>query len=119
MARPVFPLRFKDPETKEMLRLVSDQLGVPMNDLAEDAIRHELVLLGAHVERQLSEIVTALKSYNPQRDIDTYLDAFAVGEADGDPVQARQLSAPGARRAKRTEGSSPKLQRALKAFKQQ
>lgn len=118
MTRPAFPLRFKDPETKEMLRLVSDQLGIPMNDLAEDAIRHELVLLGADIERQLTEIVTALKSYNPQTDLPVYLDAFAAGEADGDPVQARQLPAPETRRPKRAEASSPKLQRALAAFKQ-
>lgn len=118
MTRPAFPLRFKDPETKEMLRLVSDQLGVPMNDLAEDAIRHELVLLGADIERQLTEIVTALKSYNPQTDLHAYLDAFAAGEAHGDPVQAQQLPAPVTRRPTRTEASSPKLQRALAAFKQ-
>lgn len=118
MTRPAFPLRFKDPKTKEMLRLVSDQLGVPMNDLAEDAIRHELVLLGADVERQLTEIVTALKSYNPQTDLDAYLDAFAAGEADGDPVQAKQLSVPMTKRPKRAEASSPKLRRALAAFKQ-
>ena len=118
MTRPAFPLRFRDPETKEMLRLVSDQLGVPMNDIAEDAIRHELVLLGAHIERQLTEIVTALKSYNPQTNLDAYLDAFAAGEAHGDPVQARQLPVPVTRRPTRAEASSPKLQRALAAFKQ-
>lgn len=118
MTRPAFPLRFKDPATKEMLRLVSDQLGVPMNDLAEDAIRHELVLLGAHIERQLTEIVTALQSYNPQTDLDAYLDAFAAGEAQSDPIKARQLPTSPTRRAKRAGASAPKLQRALAAFKQ-
>ncbi len=116
MTRPAFPLRFKDPETKEMLRLVSDQLGVPMNDLAEDAIRHELVLRGAYLERQLTELVAALKSYKPETDLDAYLDAFASGEADGDPVQARQLAAP-AGRSKRAEASAPKLRQAIEAFK--
>lgn len=118
MTRPAFPLRFKDPETKEMLRLVSDQLGVPMNDLAEDAIRHELVLLGADLERQLTEIVTALKSYDPQTDLAAYLDAFAAGEAHRDPLQAQQLPVRETRRPKGAEASAPKLQRALAAFKQ-
>jgi phosphoribosylamine-glycine ligase len=90
MTTSAFPLRFKDPETKRMLRLVSDQLGVPMNELAEDAIRHELVILGAQVERQLSDIVTALQSYDPQTDLAAYLDAFASGEGQDDPVQAGQ-----------------------------
>lgn len=99
-----------------MLRLVSGQLGVPMNDLAEGAIRHELVLLGAHLEHQLTEIVTALKSYNPQTDLDAYLDAFASGEAQGDPVEARQIPVPSKRHPKRVGASSPKLKRARAAF---
>lgn len=118
MTRLAFPLRFKDPATKEMLRLVSNQLGVPMNDLAEGAIRHELVLLGAHLELQLTEIVTALKSYNPQTDLDAYLEAFASGEAQGDPVEVRQIPAPSKRHRQRTGASSSKLERALAAFEQ-
>lgn len=118
MTRSAFPLRFKDPETKAMLRLVSDQLGVPMNDLAEDAIRHELVLLGADIERQLTEIVNSMKSYNPQADLGAYLDAFASGEGQGDPVRTEQVAVPFTRRRKRAGASSPKLEKALAAFEQ-
>ncbi|SRR6266851_5339374 len=118
MTRPAFPLRFKDPATKEMLRLVSDQLGVPMSDLAEDAIRNELVVLGAHIERQLTEIVIALRSYDPQTDLDAYLDEFAAGEIHRDPVQAQQLPASPKPHPGRAGAGSPKVRRALAAFKQ-
>lgn len=88
---PAFPVRFKDPSTKEMLRLVSDQLGVPMNDVAEGAIRNELILLGVGIERQLTEIVEALRSYDPVKDVDRYIEAFGAGEELGDPLQATRV----------------------------
>lgn len=119
MAAPAFPLRFKDPTTKDMLRLVADQLGVPMNDIAEDAVRQELVLLGAGIEQQLSTVVEALRGYRPERHAQAMIDAYVAGEANEDPMQARQLTGrPGA------EGDNPpvtepsaKLRSALAAFK--
>jgi hypothetical protein len=91
MASPVFPLRFKDPATKDMLRLVADQLGVSMTDLAEDAVRQELMILGAGLEQQLTDIVEALRSYRPD-DSGSHIATYAAGEAcEDDPMRARQL----------------------------
>lgn len=126
MATTAFPLRFKDDETKEMLRLVSEQLGISMTEIAEAAIRKELILLGAGIERQLSEVVAALREYNPQTDVEAHIDAAAEGEALPDPLQGTQIP-PGsgrvARPAKsassaRSERRNPKLAKALAAFKQ-
>lgn len=94
-----FPLRFKDPQTKEMLRVVATELGIPMTEIAEEAIRHELVLLGRDLDRQLTEVVEALRSYDPERDIDHYLDQIEAGEAQDDPIQARQIPSNPAKRA--------------------
>lgn len=106
MAQSSFPLRFKNPRTKEMLRLVSSEIGVPMTEVAEEAIRHELVLLGADIERQLSDIVQALRSYQPERDIEHYLDLIEEGEARPDPIRARQLPATGTKAAGVSEATA-------------
>lgn len=93
MASSAFPLRFKNQSTKDMLRLVSDQLGIPMNDIAEEAVRQELVLLGAGIEAQLMQIVERLRQYDPERDMASSVAAVIEGESLPDPLQARQLSA--------------------------
>ncbi len=120
-----FPLRFKDPHTKEMLRLVADQLGVPMNDIAEEAVRQELILLGAGIEEQLSRILERLRDYNPQRDLAAHIDAYIEGEANPDPLQATQVRSTNptprrlTRKAPAPEGRhvDPRLAGALAAFK--
>lgn len=130
---PAFPIRFKDPSTKEMLRLVSDQLGVPMNDVAEAAIRNELILLGVGIERQLTEIVAALRSYSPAADLDRLIEEIGAGEELGDPLRATRVesSSTGKRFAGLTTGkvimgratakkgavSAPQLAGALASFK--
>jgi hypothetical protein len=91
MTTPAFPVRFKDPATKEMLRVVSDQLGVSMNDVAESAIRNELILLGAGIEQQLTEIVELLRNYDADRDFDRFVEAVGAGEELGDPLQATRI----------------------------
>lgn len=131
MTTPAFPLRFKDPDTKEMLRIVATQLGVPMNEIAERAIRREVILLGAGIEKQLTEIVAALRSYNPERDIDAYMDDVADGEGLPDPLQATQIPPAVAKtprastvstgkplQGKQVARRNPKLAGALAAFKQ-
>lgn len=60
-----------------------------MTDIAEKAIEHELVLLGADLERRLSAALDVVRSYQPEVDLEPYLAAVASGEASGlDPAGA-------------------------------
>lgn len=79
----VFPLRFKNPRTRAALRLLSEQTGTSMTDLAETAIEHDIALLGADVERRLEEALTVVRSYRPSRDLDAYIAAAQEGERSG------------------------------------
>lgn len=68
MARDVFPLRFKNPHTRAALKLIAEQTGMSITDIAEKAIEHEVALLGA--------------------DLGGYLEAAAAGERSGlDPAR--------------------------------
>lgn len=84
MSRPdVFPLRFKNPATKEALRYVAEQNGMSMTELAEKAIEHEIALMGADLERRLTEALEQVRSYRPATDLDRYIEAVAAGEESG------------------------------------
>ena len=78
--RDVFPLRFKNPGTREALRHLSEQTGIPMTDIAERAIEHEVALQGADLERRLEEALAVVRSYTPGRDLDAYLAEVEAGE---------------------------------------
>lgn len=101
-----------------MLRIVAGQLGVPMNDIAEDAVRQELILLGAGLEQQLSEVVAALRAYRPDRDVQPLIEAYVAGEANEDPMQARQIpeSAVPTEMYRPVSETPPELRSALAAF---
>lgn len=82
-SRDVFPLRFKNPRTRGALRHLSEETGVPMTDIAERAIEHEVALQGADLERRLEEALDVVRSYRPETDLGAYLDAAAEGERGG------------------------------------
>jgi hypothetical protein len=88
MARPstrdTFSLRFKNPRNREALRRMSEATGTPMTDLIEMAVEHEMVLLSADLERRLEEALAVVRSYKPERDLESYIAAAAAGEEDGD-----------------------------------
>jgi hypothetical protein len=54
-ARTKFTLRFRNPETHEILGLVADRYGVSMNQLAEDMLERELRAAALVLELDLSE----------------------------------------------------------------
>ena len=82
-SRDVFPLRFKHRATREALKNLAEQTGVSMTDIAERAIEHEIVLQGADLERRLTEALSVVRRYQPQRDAQAYVAAAAAGERSG------------------------------------
>lgn len=85
-----FPMRFKRPQTKEALRRLAAAQGTSMTEVAERAIEHEVALLGADMERRLTEALAVVRTYNGtgQIDVDEWIEAVAAGEASGlDPMR--------------------------------
>ncbi|MFA6297946.1 MAG: hypothetical protein WC642_02180 [Nocardioides sp.] len=85
-----FPMRFKRPQTKEALKRLAAAQGTSMTEVAERAIEHEVALLGADMERRLSEALEVVRAYNQagQGDVEDWIDAVAVGEESGlDPMR--------------------------------
>ena len=60
--RDVFPLRFKNGATRQALKHLAEQTGVPMTEIAERAIEHEIALQGSDLERRLTEELDQLAS---------------------------------------------------------
>jgi len=91
--RDTFPLRFKRPQTREALKQVAAAAGMSMTDAAEQAIEHEVALLGLDLERRLAEALDVVRSYTAA-DTEDYLTAIAAGERSGlDPM--RDITADG------------------------
>lgn len=104
-SRDTFPLRFRNPRNREALRQLAELTGTSMTAIAERAIEHEVVLLAADLEHRLEQSLETVRSYQPERDLDAYIDAAAAGEQEGDlgfgmravqavDVEARQQHAP-------------------------
>lgn len=84
--RTVFPLRFESERTREMLRLVAEQRGTSMNQLAEEMIERELEVLALGLEVSLTRTMELLASYRGEGRTEAW-DAFAEGEGQPDPVR--------------------------------
>lgn len=85
-----FPMRFKRPQTKEALKQLAVAQGTSMTEVAERAIEHEIALLGADMERRLTEALAVVRAYNreDQADVGQWIDAVATGEESGlDPMR--------------------------------
>ncbi len=85
-----FPLRFANPETRERLRLVADQLGTSMNRLADDMIERELAAISLGLEAELEETLRRLRELRPA-DIEASLAGWAEAEGQADPISARMV----------------------------
>ena len=87
--RPAFTLRFRNEKTHRALRLTAEMLGVSMNELAEEAIAHELAILGADLEQKLTRTARLLRSYRGEG-LDDDIEAFAQAEVTvDDPLRSR------------------------------
>lgn len=65
-------------------------MGTSMTEVAERAIEHEIALLGADMERRLTEALEVVRAYNreDQADVGEWIDAVAAGEESGlDPMR--------------------------------
>lgn len=86
--RDVFPLRFKNGATRQALKHLAQQTGVPMTEIAERAIEHEIALQGSDLERRLTEALAVVRAYQPDVDAAAYIAAAADGERSGlDPFR--------------------------------
>jgi hypothetical protein len=89
-ARRSFTLRFEHPETHDLLSLVSDRLGVSMNQLAEQMITAELEVVSAGLQADLMHTLGMLGSYRSNAEAEA--EAFARAEAAfADPIHARMV----------------------------
>ena len=89
-ARRSFTLRFEHAETHDLLSLVSDRLGVSMNQLAEQMITAELEVVSAGLQADLMHTLGMLGSYRSNAEAEA--DAFARAEvAFADPIHARMV----------------------------
>jgi hypothetical protein len=86
--RDVFPLRFKNGATRQALKHLAEQTGVPMTEIAERAIEHEIALQGSDLERRLTEALAVVRTYQPDVDAGAFISAAAAGERSGlDPFR--------------------------------
>lgn len=96
-SRDTFPLRFKNPNTREALKHLAEQSGTSMTDIAERAVAHEVALQGADLERRLSEALAVVHAYTAGGDAGAYIDAVAAGERSGlDPMRDTRAAHAGA-----------------------
>lgn len=115
-SRDTFPLRFRNAHNREALRQIADMTGMSMTAIAERAIEHEVILLAADLEHRLEQALEVVRNYNPTQSLESYLDAAAAGEAEGDlgvglraiHVSGAEETEPSTRRAA-AQHSSPAL----------
>ncbi len=85
-----FTLRFRSPQTHELLGVVADELGLSKNQLAEQMLERELQAAALSLELDLAGTLELLQSYNRDTDVESHIQAFAEGEAYGDdPLRSR------------------------------
>jgi hypothetical protein len=94
-ATPKFTLRFRNPETHEILGLVADRYGVSMNQLAEDMLERELRAAALVLELDLSGTLDLLRGYNRAEHLERAIEEFAEAEGgERDPLRARLAETP-------------------------
>jgi hypothetical protein len=84
--RTAFPLRFENERTRDMLRLVAEQQGTSMNQLAGEMIERELEVLALGLEVSLTRTMELLAAYRGEGRAEAW-DAFAEAEGLPDPVR--------------------------------
>jgi hypothetical protein len=86
---PQMVLRFRNAETHRMLQRVAVALGVPMDELAEAAIRQGLAALAVNLEPNMQRTVELLGSFEDDPERNAVEFARAEGMYD-DPLRARR-----------------------------
>ena len=96
-SRRSYPLRL-DERTRSTLRIVAEQLGLPINVLITDILARELEILSFSLEGHLTETVKALREYRGEGAEEDWA-AFALAEVDeDDPIRTRLVETLGADR---------------------
>jgi predicted RecB family endonuclease len=99
-----FPLRFESERTRAALHDLSEEMGVSMNKLAQDAVVAHLDLVTSLLEDRLARTLEALRRYRGTWS-DDEIAAFARAEvrhadpAEGASAQARESDPFGVLRA--------------------
>ncbi len=87
--RSVFPLRFENARTRELLRVIAERRHTSMNQLAEEMIERELQVLALGLESSLSRTIELLRSYRGEGRAEAWA-AFADAEGLPEPIAARR-----------------------------
>lgn len=94
-ASPKFTLRFQNERTRELLGLVAEELGVSMNQLAEQMLERELGAAALLLERDLVDTVALLREYRREENLERDIQEIAEAEAyERDPLRSRRAEAP-------------------------
>ncbi len=91
-ARTVFPLRFENERTRELLRVIAERQHTSMNQLAEEMIARELQVLALGLESSLSRTIELLRSYRGEGRAEAWA-AFADAEGLPEPIAVRRTQA--------------------------
>jgi len=87
----VFPLRFEEDSIRRALKEVSEQTGVSMNRLAQEAIAVQLRFATRVLEARMQETIGDLRGYRGEWS-DREIRAFAHAEVEHpDPVEGRMV----------------------------
>jgi hypothetical protein len=95
MTGSTFPLRFRQPRIRELVRLVAEREGISQNELLEQAAEHEVVARGALLADDLEASATRLGAMTAaayQSIVESSLEEFARGESWPDPLRPRQIT---------------------------
>lgn len=92
--RPSLKVRFGDPQTLEVLRVVSGELGTSMNTLAEGLIARGLLSLREGLALELEQTLAKLRTYTAPS-IEEQAARFARAEVEfEDPMRSTHRFAP-------------------------
>ncbi len=86
----VFPLRFKDERTRDLLRAIATERNTSMNKLAAEMVERELQVLALGLESSLSRTINLLRTYRGEGRAEAW-EAFAEAEALPEPITTRRV----------------------------
>jgi hypothetical protein len=95
-----FTLRFRNPQTHEILGLVAERYGMSMNQLAEEMLERELQAAARVLELDLAKTLDLLGDYSRGEHVEQAIKEFAEAEGrERDPLKARLAESPATRDA--------------------
>jgi hypothetical protein len=93
---PKFTLRFQNEQTHRLLGMVARELGVSMNQLAEQMLERELGATALLLERDLVDTVALLRAYRREENLERDIHEIAEAEAyEDDPLRSRMVETSG------------------------